>query len=104
MSIRIDKQVCVGCGNCREACPGNLIRLDENRRAEIRSVRDCWGCTSCMKDCPVSAIHFYLGADIGGDGSEMTISKRGNLYDWKFTFPDGREQIITVDRRNSNKY
>lgn len=104
MSIRIDKGSCIGCGACTEACPGNLLSLGDDRKAVISDVRDCWGCTACMKDCPVSAIHYFLGADIGGAGTEMTIAEEGNIYRWTFTFPDGRQQEIDVDRTSSNKY
>ena len=55
MSIRIHEDRCIGCGRCTEACPGNLLLMQETdagRKAKIREVRDCWGCTACMKDAP----------------------------------------------------
>ncbi|WP_303298190.1 4Fe-4S dicluster domain-containing protein [Mitsuokella multacida] len=76
MSIRVHEDCCIGCGRCTEACPGNLLLMqgtDAGRKAKIREVRDCWGCTACMKVCPVSAIGYFLGADLGGSGSTMTI-------------------------------
>ena len=71
MSITIDRALCIGCGRCAEACPGNLIALDDSQRAAIRIPEDCWGCTACMKECPAGAIRYFLGADIGGAGSPM---------------------------------
>ncbi|MEE1114334.1 MAG: ferredoxin family protein [Eubacterium sp.] len=104
MSIRIDKKQCIGCGRCLEACPGNLIDLDADRKAYIRIAEDCWGCTSCLKECPVSAISLYLGADIGGAGSTMKIERNGDIYNWKIRFSDGTGKTISVNRKNANKY
>lgn len=104
MSVRIDQTKCVGCGRCCEACPGNLLHLDEHDRAVIRDVRDCWGCTSCMKECPAGAIGLFLGADIGGRGAVMHIRKHGAVYDWIIDKPDGSETVISVDRRSANAY
>lgn len=104
MSIRIDKKSCIGCGRCTEACPGNLIALDSLKKAEIRIPEDCWGCTSCVKVCPVNAVSYYLGADIGGNGARMTVRQRGPYYDWKICFPDGREEILSVNREDANRY
>ena len=64
MSIQINKLKCVGCGKCVEACPGNLIKKDTDRKAFIKHVKDCWGCTSCLKECRFEAINFFLGADV----------------------------------------
>lgn len=104
MSIAINREKCIGCGRCVEACPGNLIRLDGGLKAEIRIPEDCWGCTSCMKECPVSAIGLFLGADIGGAGSTMRVEKEGDLYHWIVRRPSGEETEITVDRKNANRY
>lgn len=104
MSINIDKTRCIGCGKCVEACPGNLIQVSADRLAAIRIPEDCWGCTSCIKVCPKTAIAYYLGADIGGGGSLMTVRAHGTFYDWQIRFPDGGETTITIDRTNANQY
>ncbi|WP_337665279.1 ferredoxin family protein [Mitsuokella jalaludinii] len=107
MSIRIHEDRCIGCGRCTEACPGKLILLQDGpsgRKAKIREVRDCWGCTACMKECPVSAIGYFLGADLGGSGSTMTIHKEGHYYHWHIRKADQQEVTITIDRENANQY
>ncbi len=104
MSIEIDKKKCVGCGRCRDVCPGTLIALDSDRRAYIKYPRDCWGCTSCIKECPVYAIRFFLGADMGGLGSRLHTEKDGDILRWVIEKPDGSTAVINVDTRESNKY
>ncbi len=103
MSIRIDKPRCIGCGACTNACPGGLLIMQE-KKAHMRSLRDCWGCTACMKVCPAEAITYFLGADVGGRGSQMTLAREGVIYRWKIQSPGGARSEILIDRRNSNKY
>ena len=100
MSIQINQQKCVGCGQCMEVCPGTLIEKEQGK-AVMRYPRDCWGCASCVKECPVGAIGFFLGADIGGNGSVMTVTKDGQILHWNIHKSDGREVTIDVDRRSS---
>lgn len=104
MSIRIQKNNCVGCGRCVEACPGNLIKKDDKGKAYIHHVEDCWGCTSCIKECSSGAIRFYLGADIGGKGSTLTVSQKGEIYTWTVEDQFGKKQTIEVNKKDSNKY
>ena len=104
MSIQIDKKKCVGCGRCVEACPGNLIRVGQDKKAQMRIPEDCWGCTSCMKACPTGAIRFFLGADIGGMGSCMTYRKKDHISEWTITSKSGETRTIRVDDRSSNQY
>ena len=104
MSIEINKLKCIGCGRCRDVCPGTLIALDSDRRAYIKYPRDCWGCTSCLKECPVYAIRFFLGADMGGLGSRLHTEKNGSILRWVIEKPDGSTDEIDVDTRESNRY
>jgi len=104
VSIEINKLKCIGCGRCRDVCPGTLIALDSERRAFIKYPRDCWGCTSCIKECPVYAIRFFLGADMGGLGSRLHTERSGDILRWIIEKPDGSETVINVDTRESNKY
>ena len=103
MSIRIREDRCVGCGKCQEVCPGTLIQI-KDRKAVMKYPKNCWGCVSCVKECKTGAIEFYLGADIGGMGGTMNVTQKGDLLNWNITRFDGSELVISVDRRNSNKY
>lgn len=103
MSIRINREKCVGCGRCMDVCPGTLIAYQENK-ACMKYPKDCWGCVSCVKECPVGAIDFFLGADIGGKGSTMHVSSEGDILRWEIQKIDGTKKVIDVDRKNANKY
>jgi adenylylsulfate reductase subunit B len=104
MSIRIDGSRCAGCGNCADICPGGLIELNESRKAEIAVPEDCWGCTACLKECAYGAISYFLGADIGGKGTTMTVRAGGETLEWIFRSPGGSEKTIVVNRNESNRY
>ena len=104
MSISIDKLKRKGCTKCTAVCPGSLIALDENKKAYIRYPKDCWGCASCIKECAFGAIAFYLGADIGGMGSKISVSTQGDLLNWQIEKTDGTTEVITVNKKDSNQY
>jgi adenylylsulfate reductase subunit B len=103
MSIRINKANCIGCGKCTEVCPGTLIAVEDGK-AVMKYPRDCWGCVSCVKECPKAAIEFFLGADIGGNGSVITVQPEGDILHWKIVKKDKSVTTIDVNRRDSNKY
>lgn len=105
MSIQIQEDRCISCGLCTEACPGNLISLDtESSKAKIRHPRDCWGCTSCIKECPVQAIRFFLGMDIGGTGSQLSVQREESISQWTIQDKKQREKTITVNAKDANRY
>ena len=104
MSIIINADKCIGCGKCRDVCPGTLISADGNKKAYIKYPYDCWGCTSCLKECPVYAIEFFLGADMGGVGSRLHTERDGDIIRWITKKTDGSTAEIQVDVKLSNKY
>lgn len=103
MSIKIQKNQCIGCGRCTEVCPGNLIKLI-NGKADIPKPERCWGCASCLKECPTQAIALLLGEDAGGLGGRMTVRQEGTLLHWSIKKTDASTQTVTVNSRDSNKY
>ncbi|MBP7175915.1 MAG: ferredoxin family protein [Thermoclostridium sp.] len=103
MSIAIDKELCRGCGACIEICPGKLIYKSEEGWSYMKYPRDCWGCASCVKECAAGAIRYYLGADIGGKGAWLTTEDREGAIDFIIVNGD-KQQVITVNRKESNKY
>ena len=108
MSIVIDPLKCIGCTKCTQVCPGTLIEMTDlkmdNKKAVMKYPKDCWGCVSCVKECPVQAISFFLGADIGGNGSTMVTKEKGDILSWIIEKRDGTTQVIDIIRKDANKY
>lgn len=104
MSIAINSQKCIGCGACKNICPGNLIKFNKNQKAYIKYPKDCWGCCSCIKECNNYAINLYLGADIGGRGGNMHTQQDSDIINWIIKDRDGSENVIQIDKKNSNNY
>ena len=53
--MKVDQDVCVGCGACVGSCPVNAISFDDNQKAVIDQ-NICVHCGSCVGACPVNAI------------------------------------------------
>ena len=109
MSIVIDPYVCIGCTKCTLVCPGTLIemqKVDDMKieKAVMQYPKDCWGCVSCVQECTVQAISFFLGADIGGNGSTMTTKEEGDVLKWIIEKRDGTVEEIDINRKDANKY
>lgn len=104
MSIAINQNKCVGCTMCTSVCPGSLLEMNDNQKAFIKYPKDCWGCASCVKECKFGAISLYLGADIGGRGSQLSTTCEGDIVTWLIENPNGKSREIVIDRKESNKY
>ncbi len=104
MSIVINKEKCVGCKKCLSVCPGSLIKFGEDKKAFIKYPKECWGCSSCIKECKSEAIFFYLGADIGGRGSKMTVEAKKEKILWKIEESNGVTHTIEINPKDANKY
>jgi electron transport complex protein RnfB len=67
---KVDREKCVGCGACAEACPKKMIRLvpydqkvmptcsSKDKGAVVMKVCDagCIGCMKCQRECEAGAI------------------------------------------------
>ena len=53
---KIKEDACTACGLCFEACPMDVIRLDDDGRAYAAYPWDCIVCYSCERECPVDAV------------------------------------------------
>ena len=55
-----DKDLCVGCGACADACPGEAITLSQDSYGFLRPVIDgskCVVCRTCRGVCPANGSH-----------------------------------------------
>ena len=71
-SIKIDSNLCKGCGLCVETCPNGVIEIGTQRNGmgyfyavakktskKTQNGRGCTGCTLCAIMCPEVAIEVY---------------------------------------------
>ena len=47
------KELCVGCGHCREVCPSGAVAVQE--QSISRDFARCTGCGRCAAECPTGA-------------------------------------------------
>lgn len=56
--ITVDKGKCTGCGECVEACPGEVYEL-VGGKAEPVNIDECHGCHTCEAVCTAEAITIH---------------------------------------------
>jgi len=52
----IEEPLCLSCGRCVDACPTDVIRLNEAGIAQAVYEIDCCSCSLCVQACPTQAI------------------------------------------------
>ncbi len=52
----VSRELCIGCGDCVENCPMDVLRMTQASLAYIAYPGDCMDCYTCQESCPVDAI------------------------------------------------
>ena len=55
--IKVDENLCIGCGSCIRACPGGLITKKDFPVPIENSWDQCIDCGHCVAICPTGAMH-----------------------------------------------
>lgn len=63
-NFAVNKKRCVGCGKCVKVCPGGILSLNQEKKAEIVDFKEfgwngCWKCEHCLAVCPTGAISIF---------------------------------------------
>jgi ferredoxin len=54
-TLKLDREACVGCGQCEQVCPQGVYVL-EDRKAVLADQDGCMECGACAVNCPSGAI------------------------------------------------
>ena len=55
--IKIDPEMCIGCGSCIGVCPRRVLKLVDGK-AKLIDPAHCDGFGGCINVCPVGAITY----------------------------------------------
>ena len=108
MGIYIDHNLCNGCGYpqsetpCNMACPGDLIFMQTNGKAQITCNADCWDCTACIKLCPKQAIEIKLPFEIVGKETSLKARAYRDKTIWTTKDENGKEEVFETAARNES--
>jgi len=59
-SLRLDTDLCTGCGMCLEVCPHAVFILDHGK-ARITDLDACMECGACARNCAFGALSVQAG-------------------------------------------
>ena len=54
-TLKLDKNICTGCGICMEVCPHSVYQLSD-KKAIIVDKDACMECGACARNCPSMAL------------------------------------------------
>lgn len=54
--VAIDEDKCIGCAQCTECCPAQILGMVDGKAQVTGNDSDCMGCQSCVMTCSVEAI------------------------------------------------
>ena len=67
-NFKVDQDKCIGCGQCLNVCPGNMVggdvlRMEDNHPVMVDETsfgwKGCWRCQHCLAICPTGAISIF---------------------------------------------
>ncbi len=59
-TLKLNKEICIGCGKCLIVCPHEVFALCDDK-ANIINLDACMECGACVKNCPVNALSVKTG-------------------------------------------
>lgn len=55
--VRIDEELCIGCGECVSLCPKKILYIDDKSgKCRVSDETKCDRLRGCVRVCPVKAI------------------------------------------------
>ena len=56
MTVKVDKELCTGCGLCVDSCPSEALKMNEAEEKVEVIAEACVDCGVCVDECPSEAL------------------------------------------------
>lgn len=60
VTLKLNKDKCIGCGICVQVCPHQVFVIKEGK-ADILDKDSCMECGACAQNCPTDAVTVRSG-------------------------------------------
>ena len=60
LKIMINKKKCISCGVCVEACPADVLEIEDDGKPRVKALNECIVCRNCQHLCLKKAIRVDL--------------------------------------------
>lgn len=77
VSLALDEEKCVGCGNCLDVCP-HAVLIKSNGRVSIENRDACMECGACAQNCPTEAVTVRSGVGCAAAVINTALGRTGS--------------------------
>jgi len=83
---------CVGCGDCVDICPSDIMHYTKDRKTSNIEPDACWECLNCVKVCARYAIDVRSYSDFVPMGHSITVRRDESkqVIFWKVKYRNGK--------------
>ena len=76
VTLKLDTDLCIGCGLCTIVCPHTVFEL-KTRKAAILNRDACMECGACKMNCPAGAIYVKSGVGCATAVINSALGRKG---------------------------
>jgi ferredoxin len=76
MPPEIDRETCIGCQACVQACPNGALEMDDEEKSTLAHPDKCTDIWACVDVCPTNAIHKPSKKDPPATAKKETVKPK----------------------------
>jgi NAD-dependent dihydropyrimidine dehydrogenase PreA subunit len=77
VTLKLDEEMCVGCGLCLEVCPQAVLARNDGK-VRISNRDACMECGACAQNCPAEAVTVRAGVGCAAAVINTALGRTGD--------------------------